>query len=201
MQPGDRRSIDEIFPGEVTGVVRADSEVGSGFGNYFGRLQHELANLAVIAGIERGHPLAHRYGVHSDVRMVVLTEVLLRRLGDSAVAKGGAFGAAGNDSDVLHNSPVSAGEGNKGRKISEHPCYGLFTSASKMTRSDLLRVLCKGNSLESVFVPCAFSGILQNFGQNSTIFMNEFQNCPVFLPVICFRTKRTEDLRSSSGRP
>ena len=87
----------------MTGIIGADGKVGSSFRNHFARLQHELANLPIVAGVKGRHPLGHRNGVHCDRRMVVVAKIVFRRLRDRAIAECGALGAAGNDSDVFHH--------------------------------------------------------------------------------------------------
>src|SRR5262249_12402314 len=108
VQPRNWRSIDEVLPGKMTGVIWTNRKVCSCLRNHATRFQHELADSAVVADIEGRHPFSHGNRVQRHGWMVVLAGELFSRFGDRPIAKRSPFGASGDNSDVFHKSKTNS---------------------------------------------------------------------------------------------
>ena len=65
-----------------------------------GRGEHEFGDSRPVIALDGLHVLAETVGVHGDFRMHVTSQQGRSFGADGAIAEGGAFGGAGDDSDV-----------------------------------------------------------------------------------------------------
>src|SRR5947209_1067718 len=77
VQPWNRRTVDEVRPGEMARVVGTNGEVRASAGHYLGRGEHEFTNRLIVSGIECGHPFPHGDRIQSDARVIVVANILL----------------------------------------------------------------------------------------------------------------------------
>ena len=86
--------------GAVDGVVRGEEKVRAAALELAGRGEHEFGDGRPVIALDGLHVLAEAVGVHGDFRMHVAAEQGRSFSADGAIAEGGSFGGAGDDSDV-----------------------------------------------------------------------------------------------------
>src|ERR1700680_1446904 len=85
----------------MDGVVGADQEISADFREFVCGGEHQLAHSRPVAAVDAFHVLGERVCVHRDFGMIVRAEELRAFNADSPITKSGAFGGAGNDTDMV----------------------------------------------------------------------------------------------------
>jgi hypothetical protein len=106
VKPRERGARLDEWKGPVHGVVGADEEAGSSFGEGVAGLEHELAYRWPVVAVDMLLVVGEGNGVHRDFGVGVQAELLRAFVRNGAVAEGGSFGGAGYDADVLHEDRV-----------------------------------------------------------------------------------------------
>ena len=88
----------------MNGIVRADQKLRTDTGQFVRRSQHQLAHALPIVAAQAFDILAERVRMHRHLGMGVRAEELRAFSTDRAIAKRGAFGGAGDDTDMLRHA-------------------------------------------------------------------------------------------------
>src|SRR6201992_3575185 len=106
MQPLQWQSLLNVWQRLVYGVVRTDEKISADFGQFIGGREHQLPHTPPVIAVDTLHVVSQRVRVQRDLGVFMRSEKLSAFLADGAIAKRGAFGGAGNNSDVLCHSLI-----------------------------------------------------------------------------------------------